>query len=91
MGDEIEAGTEMVKRSRRGDLHNTKTQMTASTKTAANNKGIKTMVGTVLASAVLPLTLVLGATMINAPNAEAYGSSTCRTTCYGNSCTTRCW
>jgi len=52
--------------------------------TTANNKDFKTLV----VSALLPLSLVLGATAINADSAEAY--STCRTSCYGNTCTTRC-
>ena len=63
-------------------------QMTVSN-TTVNKKDFKTLVGTVVVSALLPLSLVLGATAINADSAEAY--STCRTSCYGNTCNTSCY
>ena len=66
-------------------------QMTTSTlitNDAANKKGLKALIGSVAVSVLLPLSLVVGATAMNAGSAEA---RTCNTSCYNYGCTTTCY
>ena len=71
---------EMVKRSRRDDLHNFKTQMTASSQTTSSNKkGTAAVLAAGFAAAFAPIVIA----MMMAPPAEAYSSTYCTDT--GNS------
>jgi len=59
------------------------------TASANNNTGFKALVGTVLVSVLLPFGLVLGATVMNADSAEAFGGPVTRCTRTYNGVTCR--